>query len=120
MFNNIGKKIKALAKIVFGILTALFEIGGIILFALGAGYGYGPFILIGLLIMIIGPLFAWLSTLQLYGFGEIIDKLTDVESNIRGNASKPDFVGDRLEKIEKLHNDGIISDEEYNKAISNL
>ena len=76
MFENIGKKLKGLAKIVFIIEVAFLGFIGLVLILEGT---VGD----GLLILIAGVLGAWISGLFLYGFGEIIDKLTEIEKNTR-------------------------------------
>jgi len=76
--------------------------------------------LIGVLLIVIGPFVAWVSTWLLYGFGEIIDKLTEIERNTRGkhNVTKvvtkvkedADNVSSDLEKLRKK---GVITEDEY-------
>lgn len=78
MYENIGMKIKNLSKLIFGLETAL-----AIIIALIYLFGDGRAIFIGLLILIIGPIVAWLSSLVLYGFGELIDKTSEVAKNTR-------------------------------------
>jgi hypothetical protein len=85
-------------------------------------------ILYGLLVMVVGPIIAWVSSWLLYGFGELIDKASDIERNTRSGAKKseakektkeePKADSKRLNKIEKLHTQGLITDEEYQQAIS--
>ncbi len=43
---------------------------------------------LGLLLMVIGPLFAWVSSWLLYGYGEIIEKLGEIERNTHGSKAK--------------------------------
>ena len=68
MYDNIGGKIKGLAKVSF-ILAAIAEvITGIALMATSeylVGYG--------LLVMVVGPIVAWISSWLLYGFGQLIE-----------------------------------------------
>ncbi len=70
MYNNIGKKIKALAKVCcwIGIIAAV--ISGIVVMV--AGYDE-IFILIGLLVMVAGGVLSWVSSFVLYGFGQLVD-----------------------------------------------
>lgn len=70
MYNNAGKSIKGLVKIVVGIQMALFIILGIVLMVSGEG-GAGAFL--GFLVGGAGCFFAWLSGLLLYAYGEIAD-----------------------------------------------
>ena len=73
MYDNIGGKIKGLAKTIFAIEAIFCVIAGIALMTSGGGSGF----LIGLLVIIGGFLFSWISSWLLYGFGEIIDLLRE-------------------------------------------
>ena len=86
MFNydDIGKKIKGLAKASF-IVEA---IGAIITgFAFLIGWGLDAWW--ALFIIFFGPIVAWVSSWLLYGFGELIDKTIDIEENTRNGQPKP-------------------------------
>ena len=76
MFENIGKKIKSLVVIIARIEFALFIIIGLSIIFSGR-------VLLGLLLGGIGCLFAWLSAFFVYAFGEMVDKLQDIERNTR-------------------------------------
>lgn len=78
MFENIGQKIKVLATAVFVIETIVSFIVSLVLMSVDE-----DLIVIGFLILVLGPLFAWLSAFLLYGFGELVDKTTKNESNTR-------------------------------------
>lgn len=82
MFNNIGSKIKALAKVIcwIGIIASI--IGGI-----GCIVADEDMILYGLLIAIFGSLFSWIGSFFTYGFGELID-----------NSSKLVAIAEKTEK----------------------
>ncbi len=117
MYDNIGGKIKGLAKVLF-IVTAIAEvITGIALMATDE-----DLILYGFLVMIVGPIVAWVSSWLLYGFGELIDKASDIERNTRGGERKSEAQSkvdsERISKIEKLRSQGLITEEEYQAAIS--
>ncbi len=120
MYQNIGKKIKLLAKIIFFIFAMIGFLGGLVLFM--AGNGEGLIVIIGLLIMIIIPLIAWISSWLLYGFGELIDKACDIEKNTRiynlSTKQQPKSELSRTEKLERLRSQGLITEEEYQMAIS--
>lgn len=114
MFDNIGGKIKGLAKVIFWLEAIAAVIVGLVLVEDTEG--------LSLFFAIAGVLAAWISAWFLYGFGEIIDKLCDIERNTRGGErkseaqSKVDF--ERINKIEKLRSQGLITEEEYQQAIS--
>lgn len=117
MYDNIGKKIKglAMATCFIGIMAAV--IYGLVLISLDE-----DFILFGILIMLIGSLVAWISSLCLYGFGELIEKTCAIELSTRNGAinsdSRENEKLERVNKIEKLRSQGLISEEEYRQAIS--
>ncbi len=117
MYDNIGGKIKGLAKAFFIVEAIAAVITGIALMATDE-----DLIGIGLLVMVVGPLVAWVSSWLLYGFGEIIDKLCDIERNTRGGERKSEAQAkvdsERISKIEKLRSQGLITEEEYQQAIS--
>ena len=81
MFNNIGVKIKGLAKFICWAGIVICIIAGIIMLvqAKDAYSGVRPtLILIGLAIMIIGSLLSWIGSFLLYGFGELVDNSSKI------------------------------------------
>ena len=119
MYDNIGKKIKGLAKATFFIEAFIAIIAGIVLMASDE-----ELILIGFLVMIVCTFIAWVTSWTLYGFGELVDKTCDIERNTRGAETKVkpqenmDF--ERINKIEKLRFQGLITEEEYQQAINKV
>lgn len=117
MYDNIGGKLKGLAKVTFVIIAIAVIIIGIALMTSDE-----DLIVAGLLVIVLGLVSAWVSTLMTYGFGELIDKVSNIERNTRGTArkseaqSKVDY--ERMEKIEKLRTQGLITEEEYRLAIA--
>ena len=93
MWDNIGGKIKGVAKFIawFGIIFSI--IIGIILFSIGGNLYYGGiFIGIGLFIMIVGSLISWILSWFMYGFGELIVKTTKIERNTRASNIIYDYI----------------------------
>ncbi len=90
LYSNIGGKIKSLAKAAFIVEAIASVITGIVLIAIGDDTGplgdAGLFISVfaGLLTIVLGILAAWASSWLIYGFGEIVDKVCDIERNTRG------------------------------------
>ena len=70
MFNyeNIGDKIKGLAQMAFVVEAIAAVITGIALMATDE-----DLILYGLLVLIVGPIIAWVSSWLLYGFGQLVE-----------------------------------------------
>ena len=88
MFNNIGGKIKTLAKVCcwIGIITSIL-IGLVVIFGgdvldqiLTYGYYYGGYgsatagsVVLGIIIMAVGSLLSWIGSFFTYGFGQLIE-----------------------------------------------
>lgn len=83
MFKNIGKKIKILALVLFWIQVAAYAITGLVFIIEGVDSRYSgeEFIFSGLLIMLLGPLVAWIGSFFTYGLGELIDKTAETARN---------------------------------------
>ncbi|MGN1121187.1 MAG: hypothetical protein ACI4RV_02395 [Eubacteriales bacterium] len=75
MFDNIGAKIKAVAKVVTAIGIFLSILWGIVVMGLGQLDEIA--LLVGFAIAAIGSLLSWLSCLMLYGLGQLIEN-TDI------------------------------------------
>ena len=85
MFNNIGKKIKSLTNALTIVQIVIWVIVGIVLACFKMA-------LIGLLVAGVGSGLAWLSSLLLYAFGELVDNSTKIANslgsiNVNGNTS---------------------------------
>jgi len=119
MYDNIGGKIKGLAKViaVLGIIAAI--VTGFALMTINEDV----FFVIGLVITVLGSIVAWISCFVLYGFGELVDKACNIERNICNNEmmSENNSISedDRINKMENLRAKGLITDEEYNQIIKN-
>lgn len=79
MYNNISKKIKGLAIAIFIILTVASIVTGLVFCLID-----DDTIIIGLIIMLAGPFLFWISSWMLYGFGELIEKATEIAENTAG------------------------------------
>lgn len=122
MFDNIGKKIKTLTKILVWIGIVASIIAGLALLIIsGEARDYGQLIGLGLVFLIGGPFLSWVSSFFMYGFGELIDKTCDIQATVcSSNVEKIDFIEQkRREKLDRLLKQGLITQEEYNKAIGN-
>jgi hypothetical protein len=72
MFDNIGGKIKILAQIFVWIGIIASVILGFILCTTDVEW-------LGVICVFIGPLLCWISSMTLYGFGELIEKTCKIE-----------------------------------------
>ncbi len=92
MFDNIGQKIKILAKVLclIGIIVSI--IAAIIMFSFVDTSSMASkdsiYMGIGLAFLLIGSLLAWGSSLFMYGFGELIDNVCDIKISICGDESE--------------------------------
>lgn len=94
MFDNIGGKIKALAKVFCWIEIILSVIIAIIMFVSVEDVPYsqeGLYKGLGCVFLIIGPLLSWISSFVLYGFGELIETNCEIARNIRNTTTKTNF-----------------------------
>ena len=66
-----------MAKVIFALETAASIIAAIALFSTEVDELAG----LGVALLCLGPVIAWVSSLFIYGFGELIDKVTDIEFN---------------------------------------
>ena len=117
-YDDIGEKIKGLAKWTFIIEAIAAVITGIVFLFMDE-----DFILAGLAIIVCGPLVAWVSSWLLYGFGEIIDKLTQIEKNTRSGAKaekEDSSLRERKKKLSDLRDRGVITEEEYQQKIAQM
>lgn len=80
MFENIGRKIKTLAKVIclIGIIISL--INGIVIFIARPG---AVGIAVGFVVIIVGCLGSWIGSFFTYGFGELIVKTTKIAENTK-------------------------------------
>lgn len=87
MYKNIGLKIKSLAMGIAIFMAILDFLYGIFLIA--ESQGDIVWVLVGVLVMLIGPVITWISSWMLYGFGELIDKAAAIERNTRKDDTAP-------------------------------
>ena len=88
MFNNIGGKIKALAKILCWIGIVASIITGIATIAAGTNtvrvngsYAYVSGPAVGITIIIFGCLASWIGSFFAYGFGQLIENTDEIRKN---------------------------------------
>jgi len=93
MFRNPGNKIRIMALIVFWFITISTELSaiGVIVFSCATGgtrHGLAPMAVTSIMIaagaMIAAPFIAYLSTLFMYAFGEIVQNTTDLKEAYAG------------------------------------
>ncbi|MDR0220637.1 MAG: hypothetical protein LBI54_04425 [Lachnospiraceae bacterium] len=120
MYSNISNKIKALAQVIawVGIIGSV--ILGFYFWGLSAESrdNGAMLIVIGFVAMIGGSLFSWISSFSLYGFGELIEKTTEIAVNTAKEAA-PGSLAAKMENDEKMktlvswRENNLISEEEF-------
>lgn len=105
MFNNVGKKIKGFAAVLTWIGIVASCLSGMVTMVID-----DEFVGVGLLIMVIGSLLSWISSLTMYGFGELVDNSAKAVKLLQKNTiSNLDSVGATEEGAKK-------SDQETNSV----
>ena len=85
MFTRVGKKIKAVATVLFYIMAVSAVISAFfVIFNYNSVIGVGNAILLGILIVLLGCLLAWLSSISLYGYGELVDNSEIIKDILTG------------------------------------
>ena len=113
MFDNIGAKIKRLAKILCWVGIAASFILAITMFVRAEEGRYsteGLYTGLGLAFLLIGPFVSWISSFFIYGFGELIETNCELARNTKS------ICAEYAEKrIEQEYRSGKISEEDYNR-----
>ncbi len=115
MYDNIGGKLKALAKIQFLILTVASATVGIVMLVSEMA--------LGLLFLFGVPVVAWVASWLLYGFGELVEKVCHIEgklcNGVTGTTAAASIDG-RTKDIMELHRQRLITDGEYEQAMAKI
>ena len=125
MFEDVGTKIKSLAKTFccWGIILSI--ILAIVTFYLADEYYRVEeiYYTLGVVLLVLGPLASWINSLILYGFGELIEKVCYIDRHIQGGDKMSNVQvqanNERINKLEKLRSQGIITEEEYLQIMKN-
>ncbi len=76
MFDDIGRKIKALASVLCWVGIIVSVIYGIVLMIQGK-----LFVATGITVLLLGSLFSWIGSFTLYGFGEMVEN-SDIRTEL--------------------------------------
>ena len=114
MYDNIGGKLKTLAKVQFWIAAIASAIAGIVMLV--------SEMVLGLLFLLGVPVIAWVASWLLYGFGELVEKVCHIEGRLCNGTTGPTAGTpiDRTKDIMELHRQGMITDEEYEQAMAKI
>lgn len=129
MYDEIGKKIKMLAKVTLVISAVALIL--VVVYTLTTGFTTAGNFGFSLLAAV-GAFLAWVSGFTLYGFGELVDRISNIDKKLNENKTKvvsnsenvvENVQSEKDEKIKylkKLFDMGLITEEEYNIKISNI
>lgn len=118
MYDNIGNKIKSLA-----IAAAIFEaiasmIAGVVLI-----FSESEMVFLGIFLFFFAPFIVIMLSLLGYGFGDLIDNVSKISKSLDTSDKKNEHElntenNERKLLLEKLHVQGLITEEEYLQLIS--
>ena len=128
MFNNIGGKIKTLAKVLCIIGIVLSIIWGLIAMSLNAiALSHGndnEFVIvlaaffIGIFVAAIGGLLSWIGSFCLYGFGELIDKATEIAENTANSSYVANNIDSKTSSLRRVKAAEQFDDEKFVKDLN--
>ena len=92
MFEDIGAKIKFLAKTLccLGIIASLFS--GCYLLATGIRNNIESKIILGILIALLGSLFSWVGNFIMYGFGQLIENSEKIIEHNKNTSGQLNYI----------------------------
>ncbi|HBF14411.1 MAG TPA: hypothetical protein DDW30_01750 [Clostridiales bacterium] len=83
MFDNIGGKIKTVAKVVCWLGIALFIVLGLILLIAISTYSPVLGFAVAIPVILLGAVLSWIGSFTLYGYGELIELTAKIERNTK-------------------------------------
>ncbi len=85
MFEDIGRSIESLARILrfLGIIGSVIASISMFITASEMRYGGEVYTILGIVILIGGSIVTWISTFLLYAFGELVDKVCDIQKDVK-------------------------------------
>ena len=88
MFTNVGSKIKAFAVVLFVILILISIFPAMIAYGAFQWQSQGLAIILAIVIIAVGVLAGWISTLFLYGYGQLIEDTSAIRRKVEQNATR--------------------------------
>lgn len=120
MYDEIGKKIKMLAKVSFYIMAGIIGILGIVL-AVSLFNDELMLAVLALLGTAVIIFLVWISTFILYGFGELIDRACNIDRKFnRGSGKSVEYDEYEIEKKKKVEAEVAKALKEERKRIEKL
>ena len=113
LFDNVGRELKTIAETIAGWIIAGFAIAGLLILiaaiaiAVDMDVGWPAFIgiVVAVVVVVTGYNKARLKVIELYAYGELVERVTVIESKIGNKSGKKPTVKVRQEKRE-ISDDG--------------
>lgn len=123
MFENIGGKLKLLAKLFTGMGIAGGLFAGIYLTVTDRVQ-----IWLGIAILVGAPVVCWILLAFVYGFGELIERTAEIAYNTRSekspvsqkSAAVQTNARQKRDLLEKWHAEGLIDEDEYRQKLQEI
>lgn len=96
MYDNIGSKIKTVAKVVgfAGIVISILT--GLLFLLVAFSEEKFSYFGIGILVAILGSIISWASTIALYGFGQIVENTDTIAKHSKTQTGDLQYYGDMI------------------------
>ena len=124
-FNDVGQKIKNLAKWSCWItILLIWIVSPISFFVLLSDRWTVELCWIPILTAFVGPIIVWIGSWFLYAFGEITRGIAEIDSNTyRGckkSIAQKESEREKIQKLEELRAKKLITEEEYRQTIEQM
>ena len=121
MFDNIGKNIKELARVLCWVGVIVNIILGFVMFAKAGDsyYAEGLFMSLGFVFLIVGPIISIINGMLLFGFGELIEKAISIDTKLENNNENRVYNPDSTMKFGNYHGavEWLVLDKKDGKAL---
>ena len=110
LWSNVGKKLKIVAKVFFVLMVIGCIVGGIVLIAEGSRYDMESLTIYGVVLILFGPIVFLIMLWGLYAFGQLVDDVAAIKSQLVPDDNADLDVKGRLKFLLRQN---LISKEEY-------
>ena len=121
MFDNIGKNIKELARVLCWVGVIVNSILGLVMFVKAGDsyYAEGLFASLGFVFLIVGPIISIINGMLVYGFGELIEKAISIDTKLENNNENRVYNPDSTMKFGNYHGavEWLVLDKKDGKAL---
>lgn len=93
MFNNVGRTIKILAKVLFGVGIGLSVILWLSCLVIGIAEQSVGTVILGGVILVLGIIGSWINSVFIYGFGSLVESNETTAENTTPELKEDDSFG---------------------------